>query len=223
MRDFNINENAEVFDDGPKKQPIAVRILKWLGLSIIILICLLLLYRCVTSKDHPIVKKVLMNEDFVEAYSKMGEELRVQQYGMQSAWVSVAQGRLIEFNYLYHIPAVDQLQVSIKYNHDIVKGDFTDIPFKLRLVDEEGNVYDDYFFETASRERFRYIRVCFDGIVLEKNETDENGNNLRHTYVLEIDTVNEKGEYEPLCKYEVYDGDSNRNSVFKNIRYKIEK
>jgi len=222
MSDFNINENAEVFDDGPKKQHIVVRILKWLGLGIILLICMLLLYRCVTSTDHPVVKKVLMNEEFLSAYAENPDNVKVQQYGMQSAWVSVAQGRLVEFNHLHHIPATEQLQFSIKYNHDIVKGEFSDIPFKLRLVDENGNVFEDYFFETASRERFRYIRVCFDNISLITGELDENGNDLRHTYVLEMDIVNQNGEYEPLCKYEIYDGDSKRSSVFRNIDFKVE-
>lgn len=222
MSDFNINENADAFDDTPKKQHIIVRILKWFCIGIIIVICLLLFYRCVTSIDHPVVKKVLMNDAFVNEYSENPENLRVHQYGMQSAWVSVDEGRLIEFNHLYHIPLLNQLQFSIKYNHDIVNGEFSGIPFKLRLVDENGNVYDDYFFETASRERFRYIRVCFENITLKTDELDENGNNLRHTYVLEMDIVSENGNYEPLCKYELYDGDSNRSSVFKNIEYTVE-
>ena len=223
MSDFNINESADVFNEEPhKKQHIVVRILKWLGISVIILICALLFYRCATSKDHPIVKKVLMNEAFIEACEKDSSLVKVQQYGMQSAWVSVAQGRLVEFNHLYHIPATNQLQFSIKYNHDIIDGDFEDIPFKLRLVDENGNVYDEYFFETAARERYRYIRVCFENIILETSEKDENGNFKRHSYVLEIDAVQPDGSYKPLCKYEVYDGDSGRSSVFKNIEYNVE-
>ena len=223
MSDFNINENADVFNEEPKKkQNIFVRILKWIAVSLIVLICLLLFYRCVTSTDHPIVKKVLMNEAFFEAYENNPKEVRVQQYGMQSAWVSVDEGRIIEFNHLYHIPKTNQLQFSIKYNHDIVKGDFEGIPFRLRLVDESGNVFDEFFYENASRERFRYIRVCFENIKLTTDELDENGNPKRHSYVLEIDAVQPDGSYELLCKYEVYDGDSNRSAVFKNIDFEVE-
>ena len=224
MSDFNINENADVFNEDAEKKPhIIIRILKWTGIGIILLICALLFYRCVTSTDHPIVKKVLMNSEFLEEYEKDAENVKVQKYGMQSAWVSVAQGRLIEFNNLYYIPATKQLQVSIKYNHDIIKGDFEGIPFKLRLVDENGNVYDNYFYETASRERFRYIRVCFDDIELLTGEKNEQGQDLRHSYTLEIDSVQKDGSYDTLCSYKVYDGNSNRNSVFKNIEYKVEK
>ena len=224
MSDFNINESADVFNEEENKnQNIFVHILKWLGVAVILLICLLLFYRCVTSKDHPIVKKVLMNEEFLSEYSENPENVLVQQYGMQSAWVSVDEGRIIQFNHLHHIPATNQLQFSIKYNHDIIKGEFEGIPFKMRLVDENGNVFDEFFYETASRERFRYIRVCFENIVLTTDELDENGKQKRHSYVLEMDAVQPDGSYELLCKYEVYDGDSNRADVFRNVKYSIDK
>ena len=223
MSDFNINESAEVFNEEENKSSnIFVIVLKWIGVLIIVLICALLFYRCVTSIDHPVVKKVLMNEEFLSAYAENPENVRVQQYGMHSAWVTVDEGRLIEFNNLYHIPSVNQLQFSIKYNHDIVKGEFDGIPFKLRLVDENGKVYEDFVYEAASRERFRYIRVSFDNIVLVRDEIDENGNNLRHSYVLEIDCVQPDGSYKELCKYELYDGDSQRSFVFKDVKFDVE-
>ena len=223
MSDFNINESADVFNEEENKSSnIFVRILKWLGVSVILLICALLFYRCVTSKDHPIVKKVLMNEAFLTAYEQNPEEVKVQQYGMQSAWVSVDEGRIIQFNHLHYVPVTNQLQFSIKYNYDIIKGEFEGIPFKLRLVDEEGNVFTDFWYETAKRERFRYIRVCFENIELVKDELDENGNNLRHSYVLEIDAVQPDGSYKELCRYELYDGDGQRSSVFRNVPFEVE-
>lgn len=223
MSDFNINENAAIFNENEKKSKnIFVRILKWIGIGLIALICILLFYRCASAKNHPIVKKVLMNDEFFDAYEKDKESVKVQKYGMDSAWVRVAEGRLVEFNELYYIPATNQLQFSIKYNHDIVKGEYESIPFKLTLTDEEEKVYDEYWYETASRERFRYIRVCFEGIELEKEEIDENGKKMRHSYTLTMYMVNEDGEYDELCKYELYDGDGARSDVFKNIAFEVE-
>ena len=132
MSDFNINESAEAFNEEENKSSnIFVTILKWIGVLIIVLICALLFYRCVTSIDHPVVKKVLMNEAFLSAYNEKTENVRVQQYGMQSAWVSIDEGRIIEFNHLHHIPATNQLQFSIKYNHDIAKGATTSRQLKV--------------------------------------------------------------------------------------------
>ena len=222
MSEFNINESAEVFnEDEHKKQHVFVRVIKWIGIGIILVICLLLFYRCVTAINHPIIRKVLMNDAFLEAYENNPDSVKVRKYGMESAWESVEQGRLIEFNELYHIPVTNQLQFSIKYNHDIIDGEFEGIPFKLRLVDEEGKVFDEYWYETAKRERFRYIRVCFENIVLEKDGLDDNGKSLRHSYVVEIDAVQKDGSYKTICRYEVYDGDSGRADVFKNVPFEI--
>ena len=221
LSDFNINESAEVFNEGEKKQHIVIRIIKWIGVGIILLICGLLLYRCITAKNHPIVEKILMDEKFVAEYEKNPESLKVHKYGMADAWESVDQGRILEFNELYHIPATKQLQFSIKYNHDIVKTDFTGIPFKLRLVDENGKIYENYWYETAKRERFRYIRVCFEDIELLTGKTVTEGENKgkaeRHSYIVEIDMIQPGGKYETICRYEVYDGDTDRSDVFKNI------
>ena len=217
MSEF-INENADIFDEEKKKSNIFVRILKWFAVSVIIAICLLLFYRCVTSTDHPIVKKVLMNEDFFEAYDEYGAELKVLQYGMQSPWVSIREGRLVEFNHLHYIPLTQQIQFSFKFNEDLPQCEYDGFPFKLKLVDEQGTEYTEYWFEEAQRERYKYARICFENIVLEKDETDENGQKLRHTYKLEISMLDKQGNYNKLCDYMLYDG----KSVNREVKYDVE-
>ena len=147
-----INENADIFDEEPKKPNIFLRILKYLALTVIIVICLLLFYRCTTSTDHPIVKKVLMDEKFLEAYTENPQELDVFQYGMQSPWVSIRDGRLIEFNHLHYIPKTKQLQFSFKFNEDLPLCEYDEFPFKLKLYDESGNEFTEYWIEEAQRE-----------------------------------------------------------------------
>lgn len=218
MSEF-INENADIFDGEKKKQNIFVRILKWLAVSVIILICLLLFYRCVTSSDHPIVKEVLMNDTFYEVYNQYGTDLKVLQYPMQSPWVSIRDGRLIEFNHLHYIPLTQQIQFSFKYNEDLPQCEYDKFPFKLKLVDENGNEYIEYWYKEAQRERYKYARICFENIVLEKDETDENGQKLRHTYKLEISMLDKDGNYNKLCDYMLYDG----KNVNREVRYEIKK
>ena len=217
-----INENADIFDDEPKKQNIFVRILKWIGIGIILLICVLLFYRCVTSTNHPIVKKVLVDGEILQSYNADPDAFEVEQYGMQSPWVDVKQGRLLEFNYLYYIPSVNKLQFSIKYNEDIVSDTQSEMPLRLRLEDDEGNSFEDYFFETAERERYKYVRVCFNDIELIKDgETDEYGMPLRYKYKLyiEFETPAEDGNVETYeLKFDIYDG----KSVCKDVEFEIE-
>ncbi len=214
-----INENADIFDDESKKQNIVIRVLKWVCGAIILLICAILFYRCVSSADHAITDKVLMNDAFYEAYEENPEELKVEKYGMQSPWVSIREGRLVEFNQLYYIPILQQMQFSIKYNEDLTNGEYTDIPFKLVLIDEMGNEYSEYWYETAQKERYKYIRVCFENINVYADSVDENGQELRHTYKLKMEMIDEKGQYNYLCTYNLYDG----KTVCRDVKYTVKK
>ena len=49
---------------------------------------------------------------------------------------------------------------------------------------------------------------------------DEEGRTL---YYSNFSVVQPDGSYELLCKYEVYDGDSNRADVFRNVKYSVDK
>lgn len=220
MSEF-INESADIFNQEKKKTPLFLMFLKWFCIGIIILIVTILFYRCATHRDHKITDKVLMNEAFYEAYKENPDKLEVRKYGMPSPWIDIAQGRLIEFDELYHIPKLNQLQISIKFNEDIVPENTVDFPLKLKLIDENGNIYKDYFFETGSIERFCHMRVCFENIALETGETDENGKALRHTYTMEIDSVQQDGTYKKLCEYVVYNGENEKSVVYKNVKYKV--
>ena len=214
-----VNESADIFDDEPKKQNIVVRILKWICVGIIILICGTLFVRCLTNIDHKIVKKVLMNDRFYEAYEENGEDLKVEQYGMQSPWTSIRQGRLVEYNYLYYIPKTQQMQFSIKYNEDLPLCEYEKMPFKLKLIDDEGNEYSDYWYEEAQKSKYKYARVCFENINIYTDKTDENGQEIRRKFTLVMQMIDGKGGYEPLCTFSLYDG----KTVCKNVEYKVEK
>ncbi len=214
-----VNENADIFDDEPKKQNIVLRIFKWVCAAIIILICGILFVRCVGYMDHKIVKKVLMNEAFYTAYEQSPEQLKVEKYGMKDAWVRVREGRQVEFNNLYYIPLLKQMQFSIKYNQDLPQCEYSEMPFRLKLIDDEGNEFTEYWFEEAQRERYKYVRICFENIDIYTDKVDENGQEIRHTYTLVIDMTDGKGGYNELCTYKLYDG----KTICKNVKYKVEK
>ena len=222
-----MNESADIFNEEEnKKQHIAVRIIKWIGVGVIVLIVALLFYRCATHADHPIVEKVLMNDAFLDLYDVGGRQPEVRKYGMQKPWVDVyeREGRLIEFNNLYYIPATRQLQISLKYNNDIVPENFEGFPFRLSLVDENENEFSEFWYEKAQKERYRYLRVCFENIDIETGETDENGNKKRHTYYIKMDIIQPDGSYDYLCmegKHLIYDGESDKNSVYDIVKYKV--
>ena len=220
------NENADIFNEEPgKKQHIVVRILKWLAAGVIILICACLFYRCVSSNDHKIVEKVLMNEAFYNEYEKAPDELTVEQYGMNSPWIAIAEGRLLEFNNLYYIPKLNQLQFSVKYNEDIKYSENDKMPLVFKLTDDDGNEYTEYFTEFAERSRYEYVRVCFENVNIYKDEVDQNGEPVRKKLTLTVDMPDKNGKsrqddkfYFPYSK-QIYDG----RNVSKPVKYKVEK
>ncbi len=220
MSEF-INESADIFNEEKKKTPIFLLILKWFCIGIILLVFGILAFRCSTHRDHSITDKVLMNEAFYKAYEQSPDELKVRKYGIPSPWIDVAQGRIIEFDELYHIPLLNQLQLSVKYNEDIIPKGFDNYPPKFRLIDENGNEFENYFYETGKIERFCHVRVCFENIAIDTGEVDENGNELRHSYTLAIDIVNDDGSYKELCRFPLYNGESDKSAVYKDIDYKV--
>ena len=111
------------------------------------------------------------------------------------------------------------MQFSIKYNEDLPQCEYTEMPFRLTLVDEDGNEYRDYWFEEAQKYRYKYIRVCFENIDIYTDKVDEYGIEVRRPYTLVIEMTDGNGGYNELCRYKLYDG----KTICKNVEYKVEK
>lgn len=223
-----MNESADIFNEDDKNKPkphIIVTIFKIIGITIILLIVLGLFYRCAEYGNPPFASKVLMNEAFVDKYNEDPDSVVVRQYAMPKFWYEIKDGRLVELNMLYHIPATHQLQVTIKYNEDIVPDgvDVDRFPFVLGLIDENGNVFSDYWMEKAKKGRFRYARVCFEGVDIETGELDENGNPLRHSYKLALYMIKPDGTCEYEYTFDMYNTEDESSATFKVIPYKVKK
>lgn len=237
-----INESADIFNDddvNAPKPPLFIRIIKWIGVAIIIVIIACLLYRCVTHRFEPEVSsKVIMDDEFVEMYENDPESVEVRRYGIQQPWVDVAerQGRLMEIKHLYHIPATNKLLVTMKYNVDIVPEEYSElplsgssdnmsgIPFEISLVDETKKEYSSFVYETGKGERFRYIRLCFDGVAMETGELDEEGNPERHSFYIKMKKIDKDGKYEDVClggMHQIYDGTEEKSLAFDEVKVKI--
>ena len=204
-------ENYFEIDEPKKTKGFTIgKLFKWIAIIIVVLIYAILIVRCtIFQGDVDIVSKILTNDITISSYNADPDVFVVEEYGMNSPWVAVAEGRLIQFYHLNHIKAAKQLQFAIKYNTDIATDMNADgIPFKFRLIDNYNNTYDDYFFEQKSRFNYNYIRICFDGIELidELAEPDENGIIPRKKYTLYIDKLMPDGTYFEYTKYDLYTG-----------------
>ena len=193
------------------------KLFKFLCWVLFLLVIGTIIIRCTLSKNDPIVSKVIADDKTLAVYNENPESFTVQQYPMNSPWVAIQEGRLVEFNYLYYLPESKQLQFSVKYNLDIAENvDEFGIPFEFYLTDESNEEFSDYFFEFKKKYGYGYIRICFNNIELEDitEEPDEFGKYPRKKYTLNILELGEDGIYSELCTYLVYDG----GSISKRIR-----
>lgn len=203
MNDYT-NENADIFDEPQKKKGFTFgKLIKWICLAFIIAVCAILFARCYMYNDSPIVKKVITDSKFTDAYNADKENFEVLQYGIKSSWVAIKENRLIEFNYLYYVPKTEQLQFSVKYNLDL-PGEDVGLPFKFKLTDSDGNEYTSYTYEFEKRYGYGYYRLCFDGIKLENDNTAETDKNKSYTVTIEMKDAD--GNYSELCTNEIYNG-----------------
>lgn len=211
-------DNYKDFEE-PKKGFTVGKLIKWIFIIVVIFIYAALIVRCTLSRDDKLVKKIIVNDATEYAYTMNKDIFSVDKYPMNSPWVAISEGRLVEFNNLYYIPLSKQLQFSVKYNTDIAQEIGKDgIPFRFKLVDEENNIYESYFFEQNKKYRFNYIRVCFDGIELVRDEINiETNRPLRKKYYLYIDRL-ENGLYKELCHYMIYDGTEISKKIAFNAR-----
>ncbi len=234
-----INENADSFNEEPPKKGFTIgKLIKWVFLLLIITVYVILAARCVQTSDHKIVKEVLVNDKFLEAYESAPEEFTVEKYGIEKSWADIREGRLLEFNNLYYVPMASQMQISVKFNMDLAQCEYDEeIPFRFRLRDENGTEYTDYWYRFAEKMGYGYVRICFEDIRLKKSEAEiaaeetgeeeNSGSNIgfygidknRKKYTLCVDMVNADGSYSEICSVRIYGG----SAVSKEIGFKPEK
>ena len=194
------------------------KLFKWLCTAIFVLVYGTIIARCALSSNDKIVSKVIADDITLSTYSEAPDEFSVFQYPMNSPWIAIKEGRLIEFNYLYYLPASKQLQFSVKFNLDIAEFyNEAGLPFDFCLRDKYGNTFSDYFFEFKKKSGYGYIRICFNDIVLEDvtAEPDENGIIPRNKYTVYISQFMKDNMYTDLCSYLVYDG----GTISKKINF----
>ncbi len=197
------------------------KVIKWIGICIIITISFLLFLGLFQRCDTSIVNKIIFNETTVDAYIKDTENFEVRNYDISDKYRSIDNGKLLMISNLCYIKGANQLQFTIKYNKDIVKNPSLDIPFSLYIEDADKNIYSDYFYETDERYKFRFIRVCFENIVLEDLAAglDENGNQNMKSYELYIDMLDENREPEKFQSFSIYTG----NKIYKKVNFTPDK
>ena len=210
-------------DEEDKKPSLVKKIFKAIAVCIILGVYAVLFLRFFFSCDSKIVDDILKTDEIVAAHEASPDTFEIRQYEITDWYASKNAagddsnlgGKLLSVSDLYYIPATESVQVTLKFNLDILENrdvEYSEdlLPFKLYLMEYLGDekASGDKFEEIAAvkydeRYSFGYIRVCFDGIKLEKEDgiVDENGNPELRSFGLFMHMYTPEGEY----SQEVYD------------------
>lgn len=213
-----------------KKPSVIGKIFKAVACAIIAAIYIILFIRFFVSCDSEIVDTILKTPEIEAAYTANPEEFEIRQYEI-TAWYksknpagaedSDMGGKLLSVDSLYHIPKTDNLQISVKFNLDILKDRETEysdklLPFRFYLEDENLKHYTDISAVMYDqRYSFGYIRLNFDGISLEKEDgtLDQNGEPARKSYEMYLEMLTPDGTYEPYESFSIYTGSKNSRLI----------
>ena len=192
------------------------RIFKALAIAIMFAVYGILFVRFFVSCDSPLVEKIIKTDTIVASYEN-DENFEIRKYVFTDFHRNINDGKLLMLNNMYHFPSTDELQISVKFNKDILTYHGDEFPFEFYLEDETLATYSDYIYEYDERYDFGYIRISFKGISLEKTpqELDENGLPVMKNYQMYIRMRDSSGEFRPFHDFSIYLGDRN----YKKIQY----
>ena len=141
-------------DEEDKKPSVVKRIFKAIAVCIILGIYGVLFVRFFFSCDSKIVDDVLKTDEIVAAHEASPDTFEIRQYEITDWYASKNAagddsnlgGKLLSVSDLYYIPATESLQVTLKFNLDILENREVEysqdlLPFKLYLVEYEGEEY----------------------------------------------------------------------------------
>lgn len=206
-----------MYKDEEKRPSLFGRIFKACAIALMFAIYGILFVRFFVSCDSPMIEKIIKTDTIVSSYEN-DESFEIRKYVFTDFHRSINNGKLLMLDNMYHFPATNELQISVKFNKDILTYTGEEFPFEFYLEDETLTTYHDYVFEYDERYDFGYVRISFKDISLEKTpqELDENGLPVMKNYQMYIRMRDEQGDFRPFHDFSIYLGDRN----YKKIQYK---
>ena len=222
-----------MYDNEEKKPSLIAKLFKAAAICIMLSMLTVLCIRFFVSCDSKIMDDILKTPQIEAAYKASPGDFEIQKHEIRFWYVSKNPaddeesdmgGKILSLSDFYYIPATKNLQISVKFNTEILPDRQTVysadlLPFELYLTDENGTVYSECS-ATLYDERFSYgyIRVNFEGIDLLKNDgtVDKDGDPARKNYNLHLKRRNADGVYEDYETFTLYEG----KKYYSTVEYK---
>lgn len=178
-------------DDGPRgKSPVAL-ILKILIGAVILSVVGIVAFRIIIFNSYPdSVKNIYFNDKLTAYYNECGGEIGAKTQNMRAEYDDPDEGNFFAGN-LIVIPAIDQLQVSVRYNTSVVEAiereygvkinpdDPSSLEFSLSILPlskNDGTAYPTGTLTVCEFEEkmmYRYYKLVFDDVDFTLDGEDE--------------------------------------------------
>ncbi len=205
-------------DNEERRPSLLKKIFKAVAISIMIAVYAIIFIRIFVSCDSPLATKIIKTDEIVSCYESDPESFEIRKYVFTDYYRSINDGKLLMLDNMYHFPATNNLQITMKFNKDILQYKGEVFPFEFYIEDETLAIYDDYIYEYDERFDFGYVRICFSGISLEKTprELGEDGLPVMKNYQMYVRMLDENGQMQPFHDFSIYLGSRN----YKKISYR---
>ena len=186
--EFRVKEHGPVF-----------KTFKWITLTLVGILAVLLLMRIFANNSVPKEAKVLLwDEAGYEAYAADPDGFELYSHKLDSYVIKGAGEQVIRnnmtadayfsFTDVCYSPTADQIQLTLRYNVSTLEHVKDDLeldalkegePFIFRLVDGEGDerkVYGEYVYTASKKDflgkpRYEYRRLLFSGVDMSEVQT----------------------------------------------------
>lgn len=195
----NDTMNNDYYSDGDAKPKSKVgKILRWLGIALILLVYGLLMFRIFIKNDPKSAKQFLWTPDTVAAYEQNPSSFEVLTQKIQSfsyalgekderghekyesrTYNDITSGGSFKISNLVYVKSAGELQITVRFNRSAVEKvqALYNLPEKpageifFFALDDGSDYYTDYSYVATKRFTYEYRRLVFSNVDLEDTET----------------------------------------------------
>lgn len=191
--------NNDYYSDGDYKPKSKVgKILRWIGIALILLVYGLLMFRIFIKGDPKSAGKFIWTSDTVAAYQQNTSSFTAKTQEIQSfsfatgekdeqgndkyesrTYNNITSGGSFQISNLIYVPETGELQITVRFNRASVEKvqELYNLPEKpdgeiyFFALSDGDKYYTDYSYVATKRFTYQYRRLVFSGVDLTDTET----------------------------------------------------
>ncbi len=151
------------------KKSLIGTVLTALFFAVFIFIMSSFIFNSCRMSDHEIADDVIFDDVTIKAYNDAKDSFTVLMYDIEKRFEAVEANKLLQLKYFYYIPEARQMQLTIKYNTSYAPAPTEEsLPFEIILKEHTGEIKNDFFYASAEKDGYGYIRIAWNDVEFTK-------------------------------------------------------